>query len=418
MARRIYLDHAATTYLDPEVKRAMEPYWEKKFGNPSSLHQEGMEARKALNDSRKIIASLIGANPDEIIFTNGGTESDNLAIFGVAGQYQRQPATLTSDVNVAGCRQKAGHIITTKIEHHAVLNSCEDLERRACLPARQGFAVSYLNVSEEGIVDLKELKKSLRKETILVSIMHANNEMGAIQPISEAAKIIRDFKKQNNLADLQPPFFHSDAIQAAGYLDTNVRRLGLDLMSVNGSKIYGPKGVGFLYVKRGLKLLPIIRGGGQERGLRPGTENVAGIVGLAKAFELVQKNREKEAKRVSGLRDYLIRGVLKKIPRSFLNGHPILRLPNNANITISGVEGESLVLYLDAAGIACSTGSACTSQSLEPSHVILALGKPKEDAHCSLRFSLGKRNKKSDIDYLLKVLPEIVKKLRTISAIK
>ncbi len=413
MAKRIYLDHAATTYLDPEVKMAMEPYWEKNFGNPSSLHQEGMEARKALNTSRKIVASLIAANPDEIIFTNGGTESDNLAIFGVAGQYSDLETEFPSG------------IITTKIEHHAVLNSCEVLEKRARLPdgqarlpAKQGFEVSYLNVSKEGIVDLKELKKALAKETILVSIMYANNEMGAIQPISEAAKIIRDFKKQNNLASLQPPFFHSDAIQAAGYLDMNVHRLGLDLMSVNGSKIYGPKGMGFLYAKRGLKLAPVIHGGGQERGLRPGTENVAGIVGLAKAFEIVQKNKEKEAKRISGLRDYLIKGVLKKIPRSFLNGHPILRLPNNANITISGVEGESLILYLDAAGIACSTGSACTSQSLEPSHVILALGKSKEASHCSVRFSLGKKNKKSDIDYLLKVLPEIVKKLRTISAVK
>ncbi len=247
--------------------------------------------------------------------------------------------------------------------------------------------------------------------------MYANNEMGAIQPVSEISKIIRDFKKQNNLTNLQPPFFHSDAVQAAGYLDMNVARLGIDLMSINASKIYGPKGIGFLYVKKGVKLLPIIYGGGQERGLRPGTENIAGIVGLAAAFSIAQKIREKESKRVSFLRDYLIRGVLKKISGSFLNGHPIIRLANNVNLTIPGIEGESLVLYLDAAGIACSTGSACTSQDLEPSHVILALGKSKENAHCSVRFSLGRKNKKADIDYLLKVLPEIVKKLRGISAI-
>ena len=263
---------------------------------------------------------------------------------------------------------------------------------------------------------MRELKKSLSKDTVLVSIMYANNEIGTVQPVSEIAKIIRDFRKRNSGS--ATPFFHTDAIQAAGYLNLNVAKLGVDLMSVNASKIYGPKGSGFLYVKRGVKLLPVLYGGGQERGLRPGTENIAGIAGLAKAFEISQNLATKESKRIRVLRDYLIKCILKKIPHSSLNGHPVLRLPNNVNVTISGVEGESSVLYLDAAGIACSTGSACTSSSLEPSHVILALGKSKEDAHCSVRFTLGRKTQKKDIDYLLKVFPDIVKKLRVISVLE
>ena len=390
--KRIYLDHAATTYLDPRVKRAMEPFWEKNFGNASTIYKEGLDARNALNQARKTIAKLIGAHPDEIIFTNGGTESDNLAIFGIARNY------------------KTGHIITSKIEHHAVLKPCEFLEK-------ENFKITYLDVDKNGIVDLKQLKKSLRKDTILVSIMYANNEIGTIQPIREIAKIIRDFRKKNN-PPAGGPFFHTDAIQAAGYLDLNVQKLGVDLMSVNASKIYGPKGLGFSYIKRGVKLSPIIYGGGQERGLRPGTENIPGIVGLAKALEISQNIREKEAKRLAVLRDYLIKGILKKIKGASLNGHPVLRLPNNANVSIPRIEGESLVLYLDAQGISCSTGSACTSQDLEPSHVITALGKSKEASHSSVRFSLGRKTSKSDMDYVLKVLPDIVKKLRSVSAIK
>ncbi|KKT61815.1 MAG: Cysteine desulfurase [Candidatus Giovannonibacteria bacterium GW2011_GWA2_44_26] len=389
--KRIYLDHAATTCLDSRVKAAMEPFWRKNFGNASSIHKEGCDARNALSLSRKAVASLISASPDEIIFTNGGTESDNLAIFGVANQY------------------KKGRIIASKIEHHAVLNPCEELEK-------QGFDVTYLNVDRSGIVDLRELKNSLRKDTILISIMYANNEIGAIQPIREIAKIIREFRKQNpNPAFF--PFFHTDAVQAAGYLDLNVQRLGVDLMSVNASKIYGPKGIGFLYVRRGVKISPLIFGGGQERGLRPGTENVAGIAGLSKALEISREEQPKESKRLVVLRDYLAGNILEKIPGSVLNGHPTLRLPNNVNVTISSVEGESLVLYLDAQGIACSTGSACTSSSLEPSHVITALGKSEEDAHCSVRFTLGRETQRKDIDYLLEILPEIVEKLRKVSAI-
>ena len=445
--KRIYLDHAATTYLDPRVKAAMEPYWEIYFGNPSTLYKEGMEARNALTASRKKIASLIGANSDEIIFTNGGTESDNLAIFGVAKFFHPNylfPSRLKpqggSDADPENKQFKGFgrfHIITSKIEHHAVLNPCEVLEK-------EGFRVTYLNVNKDGIVDLKELKKSLSKDTILVSIMYANNEIGTIQPIKEIAKIIRDFRNskfearstkqiQNSkfkiqnkevsdfgfrISDLTTyPLFHTDAIQAAGYLDLNVGKLGVDLMSVNASKIYGPKGIGFLYVKRGVKLSPVIYGGSQEKGLRPGTENVPGIIGLSKAFEIAQNMREKESRRLIALRDYLIKGILKKIPNSSLNGCLMPRLPNNVNVTIDGVEGESLVLYLDARGISCSTGSACTSSDLEPSHVITALGKSKEAGHCSVRFTLGRKTKKADIDYLLKVLPEVVKKLRNVSAI-
>jgi cysteine desulfurase len=414
--KRIYLDHAATTYLDPKVKAAMEPFWTKNFGNASTIYKEGIEARNAMNAARKKIASLIGANPDEIIFTNGGTESDNLAILGVA-RFYRPNCLFFSRLNPqagsdADSKNKQfgrrPHIITSKIEHHAVFNSCEAL-------AREGFKVTYLNVNKDGIVDLKELKKSLKKDTILVSIMYANNEIGTVQPIKEIAKVIRNFRKAEPSAS--GPLFHTDAIQAAGYLDLNVQKLGVDLMSVNASKIYGPKGIGFSYIKRGVRLSPILYGGSQEKGLRPGTENIPEIAGLAKALEISQGMREKESRRLITLRDYLVKSILKKIPRSSLNGHPVLRLPNNVNMTISGVEGESLILYLDAAGISCSTGSACTSSSLEPSHVIVALGKSKEDAHCSVRFTLGRKTQKRDMDYLLKILPDIVKKLRKTSAI-
>ena len=402
--KRIYLDHAATTYLDPRVKKAMEPFWIKEFGNPSSIYQEGRTAKKAIEDSRKKIAELINARPEEIIFTAGGTESDNLAIFGVAMAARKLTSLKTGNKgNLTEAKLSGGlnHIITTKFEHHAVLNAYKELERH-------GFKVTYLDVGKEGIVDPHDVKKALKNETILVSIMFANNEIGTIQPIAEISKIVHE---KNAL-------FHTDACQAAGYLDLNINKLGVDLMTVNGSKIYGPKGIGFLYVKKGIKLQPILYGGEQERKMRPGTENVPAIVGLAKAFEISQKNKEKESKRIASLRDYFIKRLLKEIPKTFLNGHPTQRLPNNINISILGVEGESVVLYLDEAGISCSTGSACTSASLEPSHVIMALGKPHEYGHGSLRFTLGRRNTKKDIDYVIKVLLPIIKKLRAISAVK
>ncbi len=376
------MDHAATTYLDERVERAMKPYWIKEFGNPSALYKEGRDARKAVETARADIAKTIGARPEEIIFTSGGTESDNLAIFGIAKNFGK------------------GHIITTKFEHHAVLEPCKVLEK-------QGFSVTYLDVGENGIVEPKDVKKSLRPETILVSIMYANNEIGTIQPIAEIGKILKKHEA----------VFHTDACQASEYLDLNAEKLGVDLMTVNGSKMYGPKGIGFLYAKKGIKLTPIMRGGGQERKLRPGTENVPAIVGLAEALKIAQKEKEQESERIAGLRDYFTERLLKEIPKTVLNGHRLKRLPNNINVSILDVEGESVILYLDEYGIACSTGSACTSEDFEPSHVILALGKPRAYAHGSVRFTLGKRNTKKDIDYTMKKLKEVVEKLRIISAV-
>ncbi len=402
MRKRIYLDHAATTYLDPVVKKAMEDFWIKDFGNPSSLYEEGRHAKKAIEESRAKIAKIINARPEEIIFTNGGTESDNLAIFGVMGSLA---PTWKLSFQVG---EKTSHIIATKFEHHAVLNACKKLEK-------EGFDVTYLDVGKNGIVNLEDIKKALKKETILVSVMFANNEIGTIQSIAEIAKIIKNFKKKNNSVY---PYFHTDACQAAEYLDLDVNILGVDLLTINGSKVYGPKGIGLLYIRKGTKIKPILYGGEQERKIRPGTENVPGIVGLAKALELSQKNRIKESKRLTALRDYFIKRLTAEIPRTYLNGDAIQRLPNNINISILGVEGESVVLYLDEAGVACSTGSACTSESLEPSHVIMALGRPYEYGHGSLRFTLGHCNTKKDIDYVMKILPGIIKKLRSISAVK
>lgn len=399
--KRIYLDHSATTYLDKRVKRAMEPFWGKNFGNPSALYEEGRKAKKALNQARTDIASFINARPDEIIFTGGGTESDNLAIFGV--------------IKVLGSRTPKSHIITTKIEHHAVLDAVKNLEK-------EGFEATYLNVDRNGLVDPVDVKKALRPETALVSIIYANNEIGTIQPISEISEIIkkfRDFRRESKIKNQESyPLFHTDACQAAGYLEMDVKKLGVDLMTINGSKIYGPKGIGFLYVRSGVKLKPIIYGGGQERSLRSGTENVPAIVGLAEAFKIAQKERKKESARLTKLRDKLAKGIIKTVPKTTLNGHPKKRLPNNVNVSILGIEGESAVLYLDAFGISVSTGSACTSRSLEPSHVIFALGRPSEYSHSSLRFTLGRKTNEKEINYVLKILPEVVKILRKISSLR
>ncbi|MEK7121955.1 MAG: cysteine desulfurase family protein, partial [Patescibacteria group bacterium] len=394
--KRIYLDHSATTCLDKRVRQAMEPFWGENFGNPSALYEEGRKAKKSLDEARVSVASLINARPDEIIFTAGGTESDNLAIFGVVKAFRNQALK--------------PHIITTKIEHHAILNTVENLEK-------EGFETTYLNVDRNGLVDPADVKKALRPETALVSVMYANNEIGSIQPIAEIAKIIRDFRKTKS-SEAAYPLFHTDACQAAGYLEMDVEKLGVDLMTINGSKIYGPKGTGFLYIRSGVKLKPIIYGGGQEKGLRSGTENVAGIVGLAEAFKIAQKERKKESARLIKLRDKLAQGILKTIPKTVLNGHPKKRLPNNVNVSILGIEGESAVLYLDAYGVSVSTGSACTSLRLEPSHVIAALGRPSEYSHSSLRFTLGRKTNEKEINYVLKVLPEVVKILREISSLK
>ncbi|MEW5907716.1 MAG: cysteine desulfurase family protein [Patescibacteria group bacterium] len=403
MKKRIYLDHAATTYIDSRVKKAMGEFLIEKFGNPSSIYKEGRIAKQAIEESRKRIAKIIGAESEEIIFTNGGTESDNLAILGVAKRLARKVKP---------------HIITTKIEHHAVLNPCKFLER-------QGFQVTYLDVGQNGIINPDDLLKVLRPETILISIMYANNEIGTIQPISEVSRIIKNFRNRqiSNKSKIlntkyKIPLFHTDACQAPSYLDINVKKLGVDFMTFNGSKIYGPKGIGVLYIKKGIEIQPILFGGEQENSLRPGTENVPGIIGLAEALKISQKEKTRESRRLTALRDYFIKRLLSEIPNVFLNGHPKKRLANNINVSILGVEGESVVLYLDKAGISCSTGSACTSSKLEPSHVIMALGRSHQYAHGSIRFTLGKRTKKSDIDYTMKILIKSVNKLRNISAVK
>ncbi len=447
--KRIYLDHAATTPLDPRVKEAMDPFWIEQFGNAGALYEEGRRAKEVMQKSRETIAKLIGAKPDEIIFTSGGTESDNLAIFGIA-----EAASLSSKSDFKSAKKSdffpneaaKSHIITTKFEHHAVLNPCEEL-------AKRGFNVTFLDVGEDGIIDPENVKNALRPETILVSIMYANNEIGTIQPIAEIGKIIKEYRARKSepkeqilqdlaqrdgasraipqqrdmrvLAKYEPeasldkryPIFHTDACQAAGYLNLNVNDLGVDLMTVNGSKIYGPKGIGFLYKRAGVKIKPQIIGGGQEMRMRSGTEPVALIVGLAKAFEIAQTEREAESARLAPLRDYFISEVTKKIPKVVLNGHPTKRLPNNVNVSILDIEGEALVLYLDAAGISFSTGSACTSESLDPSHIILALGKPYEFAHSSMRFTMGRSTKKDDIDYVLEQLSPTVEWLRKVSPI-
>jgi len=397
--REVYLDHAATTYLDPRVKEAMDFYWEKEFGNPSSLYRAGRHAKDALDQARTTIAQIFNAKPEELIFTGGGTEAINLAIFGVARMH-------TSTTNTKG------HLITSKIEHHAVLHSMEALQK-------EGFEITYVNVDEYGLVNPEDVEKALRPDTILVSVMYANNEIGTIEPIEEVGKIIRQAREQRKTAGNQTPLFlHTDACQAAGALTLDVQKLGVDLLAINGSKVYGPKGVGCLYVRKGVRLKPIIYGGGQENNLRSGTENVPGIVGLAKALEISQKEQREENERLTNLRNYFIEEVMKRIPKVVLNGHPEKRLPNNANMSILDIEGEAVVLYLDAKGIYTSTGSACTSTTLDPSHVILAIGRPYEYAHGSMRFTLGKRTTKEDLDYVLDVLPNVVEKLRQISPVR
>ncbi|MBT3538632.1 cysteine desulfurase [Candidatus Parcubacteria bacterium] len=389
----VYLDHAATTYTDERVVKAMQPYFTEKFANPSGLYTIGREVNGALNDARRTIAEILHTLPDTIIFTGGGTESDNMAVFGVARKYA----------------DKGKHIITTKLEHHAVLHSCEQLEK-------EGFEVTYLEPDSQGFISPKKVSAALREDTILVSIMYGNNEVGTVEPIADIGREILKWRKTHAT---KFPFFHTDACQAPGALELDVEKLHVDLMTLNGSKIYGPKGVGILYKRRNVQLQPLIFGGGQEMRLRSGTENVPGIVGLAKALELVQERREDEYMRLIDLRNYFWDRLQKDIPKIKLNGADLglTRLPNNLNISILDIEGEALLLYLDEYGIVCSTGSACTSESLDPSHVLLAMGLPYEYAHGSLRFTLGQKTTKEDIDYVMKYLPEIVEKLRQISPV-
>ena len=399
----IYLDHASTTPMDEEVVKAMAPFYNKKFANPSSLYKIGREAARAIADSRESVAKVLNCQAEEIVFTAGGTESDNLAIFGIANQFIRQPPE----------NPKNYHLITTQIEHSAVLESFRALEQK-------GFQVTYLPVDKFGLVSPDELMKALKPNTILLSIMYANNEIGTIQPIAEIASIIKNYRQIQQVGKSKNPIYpilHTDGCQAAGYLDLDVDKLGVALMTLNGSKIYGPKQIGLLYKRKEIKLAPILYGGEQEGKMRPGTENVAAIVGFAKALELVNKLKIEESKRLIKLRDYFIMELLK-IPETILNGHHQKRLPNNINVTFKRIEGESIMLKLDAKEIYVSTGSACHSLSLKPSHVILAIGQDAGAAHGSMRFTMGKSTTKKDIDQVLKVLPKIINDLRRLTAIR
>jgi len=393
--RTVYFDHAATTYVDDVVLEEMQPYFSDIYANPSGLYAIGREVNGALEDARRRIAQILHTLPDTIFFTGGGTESDNMAILGVVRKHEKN----------------GKHIITTKIEHHAVLYPCEYLEKH-------GFEVTYLTPDEQGFVTPKQVKEALRADTILVSVMYANNEIGTVEPLADIGRELVQWRKENNT---KYPYFHTDACQAAGAFDLDVEKLHVDLMTINASKLYGPKGVGILYKHRNVSIEPIIFGGGQERGLRSGTENVPGIVGFAKALEMAQENNEVENKRLTELRNYFWERLDKEIPKMRLNGPALdkedLRLPNNLNVSVLDIEGEALLLYLDEYGIVCSTGSACTSESLDPSHVLLACGLPYEYAHGSLRFTLGKRTTKEDIDYSMKYLPGIVDILRKISPV-
>lgn len=380
--KKVYLDYAATTPADPEVMAAMEPYYFEKFGNASSLHAYGQEAKKALEDSRQALADFIGALPEEIVFTSGGTESDNFALLGAAYALEK----------------KGNHIITSAIEHHAISEPAKFLEKK-------GFKVTYLGVDKDGLVSGDDLKKAITDKTILISVMHANNEIGTLQPIDQLGKIAKE----------KGIYFHTDAVQTVGHIPINVDQLNVDLLSLSAHKFYGPKGVGALYIRKGTRLETFLRGGDQERGRRASTHNTTGIVGLAKAIELCQKTMESEIKFQSALRDRLIKEIPLKVPEVRLNGHPQKRLPNNVNFSIKYIEGESMLLSLDLLGIACSTGSACTSSSLEPSHVLLAIGLDHATAHGSLRITLGRFTRESDIDYFLEKLPLVVQKLRAMS---
>ena len=380
--RRIYLDHAATTPTHSEVVKAMLPYFTDAFGNPSSIYSYGQEARGSVEEARTKVAELIGARSEEIIFTSGGTEADNFALEGVAYTNER----------------KGNHIITTSIEHHAVMEVCKFLERR-------GFRITYLPVDEYGLVAPDDVKRAITDKTILISVMHANNQIGTIEPVEEIAKIARE----------AGVYFHTDAVQTLGHIPVNVDKLKVDLLSISAHKFYGPKGIGALYVRKGTRLVSLMHGGEQEKRHRAGTENVPAIVGLGKAVELAGQEMDKEAERLAYLRDKLIKGLGEKIDHIRLNGHPTRRLPNNVNVSVDFVEGESMLLNLDLEGICASTGSACSSASLEPSHVLLALGLSPEQAHGSLRFTLGRENTEADVERVLEVLPGIVAKLRAMS---
>jgi len=380
--KRIYLDYAATTPTHPEVVKAMLPYFTDAFGNPSSIHFHGQEAKGAIEEARVKVANLINARDEEIVFTSGGTEADNFALKGVAFANE----------------DKGNHIITSSIEHHAVIEPCKLLERR-------GFSVTYLPVDEYGLVEPDEVRRAITDKTIIISVMHANNEVGTIERIAEIGKIAKE-------AGI---YFHTDAVQMVGHIPVDVNELGVDLLSMSAHKLYGPKGVGALYIRKGTKLVAFMHGGEQERRRRASTENLPGVVGFGKAVELAGQEMSEEEKRLTYLRDQLVKGLMERIDHTRLNGHPTMRLPSNVNVSVDYVEGESMVLNLDLEGICASTGSACSSSSLEPSHVLLAMGLSHEQAHGSLRFTLGKWTTEEEIRRALEVLPRIVAKLRAMS---
>jgi cysteine desulfurase len=382
MIPRVYMDHNATTPVHPEVLEAMMPFFKEHFGNASSIHWAGREVKQYLDEAREKVAVLLHAAPEEVIFTSCGTESDNMAIKGVAFALQ----------------EKGRHIITTQVEHHAVLHTCQFLEK-------MGYEITYLPVDRDGLIDLEELRRSMKPQTTLITIMFANNETGTIFPMEAIGEIARE----------KGVIFHTDAVQAVGKLPIDLRKLPVDILSLSGHKLYAPKGIGAQYIRAGTKLTPLILGGAQERSRRAGTENIPYIVGLGKASEIAHRDFAKRQSHLLALRDRLHQGILKSIPQVKLNGHPTQRLPNTLNLSFLYIEGESLLLNLDLEGIAVSSGSACTSGSLEPSHVLLAMHIPHEIAQSAVRFSLGWENKEEDVDYVVDVLPRIVKRLRDIS---
>jgi cysteine desulfurase len=388
---RVYLDHNATTAVEPDVLDAMLPFLSGEFGNAASIHTFGQRARAAVETAREQVAALIGARPQEIVFTSGGTEADNHAIFGVA---QSVAPALRDGAGAAASK----HIITSPIEHEAVLNTCQALQKR-------GVEVTYLPVDRDGLISPAELREAIRKDTVLITMMHANNELGTVQPLEEIGRIAAE-------GDI---YFHTDAVQSAGKLPIDVNALRLDLLSLSGHKFYAPKGIGALYIRGGTRLQQLLYGGHHQRGFRPGTENVAGIVGLGKAAEVARRSLSEDAARVSALRDRLEQGLLSGVPHSHPNGAGAPRTPNTTNITFPGIEGEALVIALDLKGLACSTGAACSSGAVEPSHVLTAIGLAPDEARASLRFSLGRHTTSAEIDFALQVVPTVVDQLRELS---
>ncbi|MFZ5516740.1 MAG: cysteine desulfurase NifS [Candidatus Zhuqueibacterota bacterium] len=383
--RKVYFDHSATTAVDPEVVEAMIPFMSEKFGNPSSIHSFGREVKVALEEARETIAGFLNVRAADIYFNSGGTESDNMAIQGTAYQL----------------KSKGKHIITSKVEHHAVLHTCQALEN-------EGFEVTYLAPDKYGMIHAESVAEAIRKDTILISIMHANNEVGTVNPIEKIGGIAR----QHDI------LFHCDAVQSFGKIPIDLSRLPIDLLSASGHKIYGPKGVGILYIKKGVRLEKLMFGGEHERSRRPGTENIPGIIGLAKAVEMRRARMKTDSKHVKKLRDMLYEKIMEKLPRVFLNGHTEERLYSHLNVSFQGIEGEALLLSLDLKGVAASSGSACTSGSIDPSHVLSAMGIKPELAQSSIRFTLGKDNSQEDVEYTMEVLPEIVQRLRSMSPIE